>query len=92
MNGLRNWSLGLLGTVIAVTISYLWLDRPIAQLAHDQLQHYRLFEKLTLIPEGLAPLAIVALVVLVQWICAFAPLRVLIAPCAFPSTPAADWW
>ena len=64
MNGLRNWSLGLLGTAIAVTVSYLWLDRPIAQFAHDELQRFHLFEKLTLIPEALTPLAIVAFMVL----------------------------
>jgi membrane-associated phospholipid phosphatase len=64
MSGLRNWSLGLLGTVIAVTISYLWLDRPIAQFAHAELQTYRLFEKLTLLPGVLTPLAIVAFLVL----------------------------
>jgi Na+-driven multidrug efflux pump len=64
MNGLRNWSLGLLGTAIAVAISYLWLDRPIAQLAHDEMQHHRLFEKLTLIADALTPLAIVAFLVL----------------------------
>jgi membrane-associated phospholipid phosphatase len=64
MSGLRNWSLGLLGTVIAVTISYLWLDRPIAQFAHAELQTYRLFEKLTLLPGVLTPLAIAAFLVL----------------------------
>jgi membrane-associated phospholipid phosphatase len=64
MNGLRNWSLGLLGTVIAVTASYLWLDRPIAQLAHDELQRFNLFEKLTLVPNALTPLVVVALVAL----------------------------
>jgi membrane-associated phospholipid phosphatase len=64
MNGLRNWSLGLLGTVIAVTVSYLWLDRPIAQFAHDELQGYRLFGKLTLIPDALIALAIAAFMVL----------------------------
>jgi membrane-associated phospholipid phosphatase len=64
MNGLRIWSLSLLGTVIAVTVSYLWLDRPIAQFAHEELQGYRLFGKLTLIPDALIPLAIVAFMVL----------------------------
>jgi membrane-associated phospholipid phosphatase len=70
MNGLRSWrplrdwSLGLLGTAIAVAVSYLWLDRPIAHLAHDQLQQYHLFEKLTLIPQGLTPLAVVTFLVL----------------------------
>jgi membrane-associated phospholipid phosphatase len=64
MNGLRNWSLGFLGTAIAVMASYLWLDRPIAQIAHDELQRFHLFEKLTLIPEALTPLAVVAGLVL----------------------------
>jgi membrane-associated phospholipid phosphatase len=64
MKSLRIWSLGLLGTVIAVTVSYLWLDRPIAQFAHAELPTYRLFEKLTLIADALTPLAIVAFLVL----------------------------
>jgi len=64
MNGLRNWSLGFLGTAIAVVASYLWLDRPIAEIAHDELQRFHLFEKLTLIPEELTPLAVVAVLVL----------------------------
>jgi membrane-associated phospholipid phosphatase len=64
MNGLRIWSLGLLGTVVAVTVAYLWLDRPIAQFAHAELQGYRLFEKLTLIPGVLTPLAAVAFMLL----------------------------
>jgi membrane-associated phospholipid phosphatase len=64
MNGLRNWSLGFLGTVIAVTVCYLWVDRPIAQFAHDELHRFQLFEKLTLIPEALTPLAVVAFMVL----------------------------
>lgn len=68
MNGnwifVRNWGLGFLGTAIAVTVSYLWLDRPIAHLAHDQLQQFHLFEKLSLVPNGLIPLAAVAFLVL----------------------------
>jgi membrane-associated phospholipid phosphatase len=70
MNGLRNWrpfrdwGLGFVGTAIAVTVSYLWLDRPIAHLAHDQLAQFHLFEKLTLIPTALMPLAIVCFLAL----------------------------
>jgi membrane-associated phospholipid phosphatase len=64
MNGLRNWSLGLLGTAIVVAVCYLWLDRPISHFAHDELQRFRMFEKLTFIPEVLTPLAIVAFVLL----------------------------
>jgi membrane-associated phospholipid phosphatase len=64
MKGLRNWSLGFLGTAIAVVVSYLWLDRPIARLAHEGIELSYLFEKLTLIPEVLTPLAVVAFVAL----------------------------
>jgi membrane-associated phospholipid phosphatase len=41
-------------------VSDLWLDRPIAYLAHDELRGSQLFQKLTLIPEAMLPLAIVA--------------------------------
>jgi membrane-associated phospholipid phosphatase len=64
MSGLRNWSLGFLGTVIAVTASYLWLDRPIAYLAHEGLQRFNLFDKLMLIPDALVPLSVVAFMAL----------------------------
>ncbi len=63
MKGLRNWSLGFLGTAIAVAASYFWLDRPIALLAHAELQRFHLFEKLTFIPDALVPLAVVAFIV-----------------------------
>jgi membrane-associated phospholipid phosphatase len=63
MNGLRNWSLGFLATAVAVVVCYLWLDRPIAHFVHDELQSFHLFEKLTLIPEALTPLAVVAFMV-----------------------------
>lgn len=61
LHPLRNWSLGLLATAIAVTIAYFWLDRPIAYLAHDEAQRFHLFQRLTLIPDALLPLAVVAI-------------------------------
>jgi membrane-associated phospholipid phosphatase len=61
---LRIWSLGLLGTVISVTVSYLCLDRPISHLAHEVLQRFQLFEKLGLIPDAVGPLALIAVMVL----------------------------
>ncbi len=64
MNDLRNWSLGFLGAAVAVAVSYLWLDQPIAHLAHAELQRFHLFQKLTLIPDALVPLAVVAFMVL----------------------------
>jgi membrane-associated phospholipid phosphatase len=64
MNPARNWTLGFLGTAAAVAASYLWLDRPIALLAHAEFQHHNLFQKLTLIPEGIIALPVAALVML----------------------------
>lgn len=61
---LRIWSLGLVGTVTSVTVSYLWLDRPISHLAHEVLQRFQLFEKLALIPDAVGPLALIAIMVL----------------------------
>jgi membrane-associated phospholipid phosphatase len=62
MNGLRIWSIGFLGTAVAVVASYLWVDRPLAHLAHDALQRFHLFEKLTLVPDALIPVAVLAVV------------------------------
>jgi membrane-associated phospholipid phosphatase len=64
MNGLRYWGLGFFGTAIAVAVCYLWLDRPIAHFAHEELQGFHLFGELTLIPDALTPLAVVAFLVL----------------------------
>ena len=64
MNGLRNWTLGFLGTAISVVVSDLWLDRPIALFAHDQLQRFDLSDKLTLIPTAMMALAAIVFTVL----------------------------
>jgi membrane-associated phospholipid phosphatase len=61
LHPLRNWSLGLLATTIAIAIAYFWLDRPIAYLAHDLSQRFHLFQKLTLIPDALLPIAVVVI-------------------------------
>src|SRR5580700_3161200 len=60
----RNWTLAFLGTVVAVMVCYAWLDRPIALMVHAEFHEYDLFEKLTLIPTAVIPLAVVALVAL----------------------------
>jgi membrane-associated phospholipid phosphatase len=60
MNGIRKWSIWFVLTSLAVVASYAWLDRPIATLAHDQLQRFDLFAKLTYIPEVITPLVIIA--------------------------------
>jgi membrane-associated phospholipid phosphatase len=61
MRGVRNWTLGFIGTAIMVVVSYLWLDRPIALFVHARLQGYDLFEKVTYIPDALIPIGAVAL-------------------------------
>jgi membrane-associated phospholipid phosphatase len=60
MNGIRKWSIWFVLTSLAVVASYAWLDRPIATLAHDQLQRFDLFARLTYIPEVITPLVIIA--------------------------------
>jgi membrane-associated phospholipid phosphatase len=64
MKSARNWTLAFLGTAVAVVVCYVWLDRPIALIVHAAVHQYDLFEKLTLIPVAIIPLAIVAFVAL----------------------------
>lgn len=66
MNALQRWLVGLAVTAAAAAIAYVWLDRPIALLAHHQLQpeHKALFVKLTYIPEPFVPVAVLLFIVL----------------------------
>jgi hypothetical protein len=47
-------------TTLAVVVSCLWLDRPIALFAHDRLKQYNLVEDLTYIPEIVTPIGLLA--------------------------------
>jgi membrane-associated phospholipid phosphatase len=67
MTPAQKWLLSFAGTVVAVAVSYAWLDRPIALFAHEQLKQYNLFELLTHIPEVATPVVIVAFVALGFW-------------------------
>jgi hypothetical protein len=64
MNGIAKWSIWLALTACAVIASYLWLDRPIALLAHEQSRPYDLFSKLDYIPGVILPLVIIAFAVI----------------------------
>lgn len=66
MNALRQWLAGLAALSAAAAVSYVWLDRPLALLAHNQLAHEQqaALEKLTHIPDPLVPAAAIAFVVL----------------------------
>jgi membrane-associated phospholipid phosphatase len=58
------WAIALLLTGAAVCICYFWLDKPIAFFAHAELGQSRWFYRATQIPEFLAPIALLALLVL----------------------------
>jgi membrane-associated phospholipid phosphatase len=60
------WLASLVAIAAMVTISFQWLDRPIALLIHDNLQrpHHGFLDKLTHIPDPLIPLAIIVFLVL----------------------------
>jgi membrane-associated phospholipid phosphatase len=64
MSGLRTWSIWFILTCCAVVASYLWLDRPIALLAHEYSRPYDLFTKLTYLPGVILPLVIIAFAVI----------------------------
>jgi membrane-associated phospholipid phosphatase len=63
MTALRRWLIWLLLTAVAVAISYLWIDRPLALLAHANNEHRESFANLTHIPDLLAPAAAIAFVI-----------------------------
>jgi membrane-associated phospholipid phosphatase len=62
MTSLQRWFLSLAGTAVVVTASILWLDRPIALLAHQHLVHRETFASLTHLPDPLIPLAVIVFV------------------------------
>lgn len=66
MRALQRWLIALFLVALAVTISYLWIDRPLALIAHGLLPAHkqRFFEPLTHIPDPLIPAAAIAFVVL----------------------------
>jgi membrane-associated phospholipid phosphatase len=66
MSAIGKWLVGLALTAVAVTVSYQWLDRPLALAAHALAPAHKhmLFEPLTHIPDPLIPAAAIAFVAL----------------------------
>lgn len=64
---LQKWAAGLGLTAVAVTVSYLWLDRPIAMAAHGTTTQSPIFAELTYLPEPLVPMSLLALFALGLW-------------------------
>jgi membrane-associated phospholipid phosphatase len=66
MRFIFQWLVGLIATVVAVTVSFQWFDRPIALMVHNNLgqPHFGIFEWLTHIPDPLIPLAVITFILL----------------------------
>jgi membrane-associated phospholipid phosphatase len=64
MSDLTKWIVSFALTTVLILVSYQWLDRPIALFAHDHVRRFTVFGLLTTrVPELVAPLAGVALIV-----------------------------
>jgi membrane-associated phospholipid phosphatase len=57
MSPLAAWIVALLLTSLAVVVSFLWLDRPIAFFTHDLVQPFNPFSRLPKIPEAIFAVA-----------------------------------
>jgi membrane-associated phospholipid phosphatase len=68
MHAMQKWSLALLLTILAVVVSYVWLDRPIAVFVHGRMARFDLFAKVTHIPALIAPLVILAFAAVALWV------------------------
>lgn len=62
MHAARTWILGFVATVAAVVICYLWIDRPVSLIAHEHFAPFKLFERLTYIPDVISVLAVIAFI------------------------------
>ena len=62
MTALYRWLIALLLTAAAVTVCYLWIDRPLALLAHAYSGHREVFATVTHLPDPLIPAACIVFV------------------------------
>ena len=67
MTALQRWLLAFMLTAVAVVVCYLWIDRPLALLAHAHSGQRESFARLTHIPDPLLPLASAAFVAFGLW-------------------------
>lgn len=72
MSAFQRWLGALVLVVLAVAVSYAWLDRPIATWVHGHLAHQgqRIFAPLTHIPDPLIPAAVITFVIFGLWLMA----------------------
>jgi membrane-associated phospholipid phosphatase len=67
MPQLQKWAISFAAMTLVVAASYLWLDRPIAFFSHNQFAQAPIFVDLTLIPEFLGKIGLVALLIIGLW-------------------------
>jgi membrane-associated phospholipid phosphatase len=66
MSSGTKWMASLATTIVAVVLSYVWLDRPIALYVHDEFHGVKALPWLTFIPDCLAVVA-VAIFIVMGW-------------------------
>lgn len=64
MSSSQRWWAAFAVMVMAVAVSYAFIDRPLSFFAHDHLRPYRIFVTLTYIPESFAAISCAILVAL----------------------------
>lgn len=68
MTAIQRWFASLVATAVAIVVSYMWLDRPIALFAHGRLIQEKTYSDLTHIPEPLVPFAALIFVLVGLWV------------------------
>lgn len=64
MTPIKRWIVSLAGVILASTISFHWLDRPVALFFHSSVARPETFARLTYAPDPMVPLAVMVFVVL----------------------------
>ena len=65
MSAITRLIVGLLICGVAVTVSYLWIDRPVSYFAYDELRAYRtVFDLASRLPKVIGPLVIACTLIL----------------------------
>jgi membrane-associated phospholipid phosphatase len=78
MTAIQRWLLALLLTAGAVVVCYLWIDRPLALLAHAHSAQRETFARLTYISDLFIPLGVSAFVASGLWALAGRPFSQLV--------------
>jgi len=65
MSAIARLTVGLLICGVAVTVSYLWIDRPVSYFVYDELRAYRtIFDLAARLPKVIGPLVIACTLIL----------------------------